>query len=170
MGLHRSQAVFSTHDPGVITVSQIKPGVYALDGTIISLGGAAINFQGSVITAYNSGVIVIDGAQYINLGGKIGLITVSPVGTGLAIVSQLQSGVYVIQGTTFSKGGSVITFQGSVIAEGESGVIVIDGPRHTCTGVGGLQVSSTGVIDGNNNVILKSNSEDSKSDLEDAKD
>jgi hypothetical protein len=163
-----ANAVFSVHDAGVITASQIKPGLYAVDGTTFSQGGTAINFQGSVITAYDSGVIVMDGSQHINLGGQLGSNAVFTAGTGVATVSQLQSGVYVIQGTTFSKGGSAISFQGSVITAGESGVIVIDGSRHT--GVGGLQVSSTGVKDGNNNVIVNSNSEDSKSNLEDGKD
>jgi hypothetical protein len=118
-----TNAIFSIHDAGLVMASQVRPGVYAVEGTTFSQGGAAINFHGAVVTAYDSGVIVLDGAQRVSVGeGSNTFLTLS--GTGRLEVSQVQSGVFVIDGTTSSKGGSATSFQGSIITIDESGVII----------------------------------------------
>jgi hypothetical protein len=65
-----TKAVFSVYDAGMVTASQVKPGVYALEGTTFSKGGTAITFHGSIITAYESGVVVLDDLQSTGVGGQ----------------------------------------------------------------------------------------------------
>lgn len=97
-----TNAVFTVKGVGFVTASQIGSGTFAIQGTTLSKGGSAISFHGSIITAAESGVVLIDATQHTRAGGQSRLSTKGAGDENSSDGEQIEN-----SGTNLSDGTSV---------------------------------------------------------------
>ncbi|MCJ1263802.1 hypothetical protein MMC22_003672 [Lobaria immixta] len=101
-----------------------EPNGFALMGSTLLPGGAAITVSGTPISLASSGALII-GSSSINLAGQQSALNVFTAG---GLIFTAESSAVVVDGTTLLPGGPAVTISGTPIslkAGKDSGVLVI---------------------------------------------